>query len=123
LGSQSWPIGGSSTAQASSAPNMNFYLLLDDSPSMAIGATQDDIDNLKRYTAGQPSGSCGFACHEVRPSLDPNANSWTTDNLSIARANGVRLRIDLVVNAVNQLLVGPWSCPQHGVTGGVMQCM
>jgi len=123
LGSQSWPIGGSSTAQASSAPNMNFYLLLDDSPSMAIGATQTDINTLKKYTAGQPSGSCGFACHEVNPSLDPGASWATNDNLSIARTNKVNLRIDLVVNAVKQLLVGPWSCPQNGVTGGVMQCM
>src|SRR4051794_36553728 len=125
LGSPAWPITGSSEARASSLPNMNFYLLLDDSPSMAIGATKDDIDNLKFYTASQPPGSrsCGFACHEVRPDLDKDA-SWTTkDNLSIARTKNVKLRIDLVVNAVNQLLVGPWQCPQAGVSGGVMQCM
>ena len=30
---------------------MNFYLLLDDSPSMAIGATQTDINNLITATA------------------------------------------------------------------------
>jgi Flp pilus assembly protein TadG len=125
LGGPAWPIKGSSKAQASSAPNMNFYLLLDDSPSMAIGATQTDIDNLKTYNASQPSGSqsCGFACHEVHPNLDRNATSTTTDNLSIARTKNVKLRIDLVVNAVNQLLVGPWQCPQAGVSGGVMQCM
>jgi hypothetical protein len=28
-----------------------------------------------------------------------------------------------VQNAVTQLLVGPWNCPQSGTTGGVMQCM
>jgi len=125
LGSRAWPISGSSKAQASSAPNMNFYLLLDDSPSMAIGATQTDIDNLKTYTASQPSGSqsCGFACHELHPNLDRNATSTTKDNLSIARTKNVTLRIDLVVNAVTQLLVGPWQCPQAGVSGGVMQCM
>jgi Flp pilus assembly protein TadG len=126
LGSSAWPISGSSTANASSAPNMNFYLLLDDSPSMAIGATQNDINNLIAYTASQPSvsRSCGFACHEVHPNLDSGANSSTKDNLTIARARGVTLRIDLVINAVNQLIVGPWSqCPQAGVSGGVMQCM
>jgi Flp pilus assembly protein TadG len=124
LGSQSWPIGGSSTAQAASAPNMNFYLLLDDSPSMGIGATLDDINKLitatapKKQPAG-PSQNCGFACHETNIAHD----GGTQDNLAIARSNSVTLRIDLVTNAVNQLL-NTWSgCPQSGVSGGVMQCM
>ncbi|MGC0396031.1 Flp pilus assembly protein TadG [Bradyrhizobium sp. USDA 241] len=34
LGKQTWQVNGSATARASSAPNMNFYLLMDDSPSM-----------------------------------------------------------------------------------------
>ena len=125
LGQQTWQINGTSTARASSAPNMNFYLLLDDSPSMAIAATQNDITNLIAYTKNQPSGSanCGFACHELHPNLDSGASSTTKDNLAIARANNVTLRIDLVANAVKQLLVGPWTCPQSGVSGGVMQCM
>jgi Flp pilus assembly protein TadG len=125
LRSTAWPIRGSSTAKASSAPNMNFYLVLDDSPSMAIGATQNDINNLIAYTASQPSASrsCGFACHETHPNLDSGANSSSVDNLTIARNRGVTLRIDLVVNAVTQLLVSWSQCPQAGVSGGVMQCM
>ncbi|CAL77155.1 conserved hypothetical protein [Bradyrhizobium sp. ORS 278] len=125
LGSPSWQVKGSATAQASSAPNMNFYLLLDDSPSMAIAATQTDIDNLIAATSKQPGGSknCGFACHEVHPNLDSGASSSTVDNLSIARSKSITLRIDLVVNAVKQLLVGPYTCPQAGISGGVMQCM
>ena len=130
LGSQSWPIGGSSTAQAASAPNMNFYLLLDDSPSMGIGATLADINKLIAATASatatapakqpaQSSQNCGFACHETNIAHD----GGTQDNLAIARNNNVALRIDLVTNAVNQLL-NTWSgCPQSGVSGGVMQCM
>lgn len=125
LGKQTWQIGGSATARASSAPNMNFYLLLDDSPSMAIAATQNDINNMITATKNQPSGSknCAFACHETNPQKDSGANASTKDNLTIARANNITLRIDLVQNAVTQLLVGPWSCPQSGVSGGVMQCM
>ncbi|UGY12654.1 pilus assembly protein [Bradyrhizobium septentrionale] len=125
LGKAAWPINGSSTARAASAPNMNFYLVLDDSPSMAIGATQDDINHLISYTSSQPSASksCGFACHETHPNLDTGANASTVDNLTIARNKGVTLRIDLVVNAVNQLLVSWSNCPQSGVSGGVMQCM
>ena len=34
-----WPISGSSQATSSNPPNINFYLLLDNSPSMDIAAT------------------------------------------------------------------------------------
>jgi Flp pilus assembly protein TadG len=120
----SWPISGTATSQASSAPNMNWYLLMDDSPSMGIGATLNDINNLITATAPakQPASSsqnCGFACHESNISHDGGIK----DNLTIARNNSITLRIDLVTNAVNQLL-NTWSnCPQSGITGGVMQCM
>jgi Flp pilus assembly protein TadG len=120
----SWPISGTATSRASSAPNMNWYLLMDDSPSMGIGATVNDINNLIAATAPakQPASSsqnCGFACHESNISHD----GGTKDNLTIARNNSITLRIDLVTNAVNQLL-NTWSnCPQSGITGGVMQCM
>jgi Flp pilus assembly protein TadG len=123
--SVSWPISGSATAQAGSAPNINWYLLMDDSPSMAIGATTTDISNLIAATAPakQPAASsqnCGFACHET----DIAHDGGTKDNLAIARANNITLRIDLVISAVNQLL-NSWgtNCPQSGITGGVMQCM
>ncbi|MGX1322047.1 Flp pilus assembly protein TadG [Bradyrhizobium sp. USDA 377] len=124
LGQQTWQIGGTSTAKASSAPNMNFYLLLDDSPSMAIAATQADINNMIAATKNQPTyaRNCAFACHEAHPN-NANPSSTNKDNLTVARANNVKLRIDLVTNAVTQLMVGPWTCPQSGVSGGVMQCM
>ncbi|MCW1991618.1 Flp pilus assembly protein TadG [Bradyrhizobium diazoefficiens] len=124
LGKQTWQVAGSATARASSAPNMNFYLLTDDSPSMGIGATAGDISNLINKTApayqtAAASQNCGFACHQTNIAHD----GGTKDNLAIARANNITLRIDLVTNAVNQLL-NTWSnCPQSGVSGGVMQCM
>lgn len=131
LGQQNWQIQGTSTARASSAPNMNFYLMMDDSPSMGIGATYNDIANLIAYTAPanqvvKSSQNCGFACHETSPSSNCTSTSpcpGAVDNLTIARNKNVTLRIDLVTSAVNQLL-NTWSnCPQSGVSGGVMQCM
>ena len=103
---------------------MNWYLLMDDSPSMGIGATLTDINNLITATAPakQPASSsqnCGFACHETNISHD----GGTKDNLAIARANNITLRIDLVADALNQLLIAWPGCPQSGVSGGVMQCM
>lgn len=124
LGKQTWQVTGSATAKASSAPNMNFYLLMDDSPSMGIGATATDISNLIKYTASayQSAGgsqNCGFACHETNIAHD----GGTKDNLTIARQRNITLRIDLVTSAVNQLLNSWSSCPQSGIAGGVMQCM
>jgi Flp pilus assembly protein TadG len=124
MNSATWPISGASTAQAAAAPNMNWYLLMDDSPSMGIGATVTDINNLIGATAPakQPASSsqnCGFACHETNIAHD----GGTKDNLAIARANNITLRIDLVANALNQLLISWANCPQAGVSGGVMQCM
>jgi hypothetical protein len=103
---------------------MNFYLMMDDSPSMGIGATASDISSLITATAPskQPASSsqnCGFACHETNIVHD----GGTKDNLSIARASNVTLRIDLVSDALNQLLTTWTNCPQTGVSGGVMQCM
>lgn len=124
LGRQTWQVAGSATAKASSAPNMNFYLLMDDSPSMGIGATAPDISNLIKYTASAyqsaaGSQNCGFACHETNIAHD----GGTKDNLAIARQRNITLRIDLVTSAVNQLLNSWSSCPQSGISGGVMQCM
>ncbi|MGJ4946604.1 TadE/TadG family type IV pilus assembly protein [Bradyrhizobium sp. HKCCYLS1011] len=124
LGAAAWPLKGSATAMASSAPNMNFYLLMDDSPSMGIGATATDISNLiaatsSTYQKASSSQNCGFACHETNIAHD----GGTKDNLAIARANNITLRIDLVTSAVNQLLNSWSNCPQSGVSGGVMQCM
>ena len=124
LGKQTWDVAGSATAKASSAPNMNFYLLMDDSPSMGIGATAGDISNLIKYTApayqsAAASQNCGFACHQT----DIAHDGGTKDNLAIARQRNITLRIDLVTSAVNQLLNSWSNCPQSGISGGVMQCM
>ena len=124
LNAASWPVSGSATSQASSAPNMNWYLLMDDSPSMGIGATLTDINNLIAATvpskqAASSSQNCGFACHETNITHD----GGTKDNLTIARNNSITLRIDLVSDALTQLLTTWTGCPQSGISGGVMQCM
>jgi len=107
LGAPVWPIKGSATASASGAPNINFYLLLDDSPSMGIAATSDDITKMTNATASQAwSGSrnCAFACHESHPEKDCSTCASAKDNLSVARANNITLRIDLVAQATASLM-------------------
>ena len=52
-----------STANASIAPNIDFYLLLDNSPSMALPATRPgSTDAVADHAAA--TGGCAFACHQ-----------------------------------------------------------
>ena len=95
----------SATGQANAAwPYINFYLLLDDSPSMAIAATGAGVTTMVNNTAAQ--GGCGFACHEVNPAAENPAlgNPGGEDNYQLARNLGVTLRIDLLQQAAANLM-------------------
>jgi Flp pilus assembly protein TadG len=117
------PVSVSSTATSSGAPNINFYMLLDSSPSMAIVATSSGISTLVANTQTQcdspPSGGascgCGFACHESDPGAESHCNSTSCglsglgnpsgeDNYQLARNLGLSLRIDLMTSATENLM-------------------
>lgn len=101
-------LGGTSQATATTAPNINFYLLLDSSPSMLIAATPTGITNMESYTSAQTGDGgpgCAFACHETHPTGDDNTgNPNGEDNYALARAKGVTLRIDLLQQATQNLM-------------------
>lgn len=114
-----WPFTGQSATRNQSAPNINFYLLLDDSPSMAIGATSSDISTLIAHTqqqydvGGTGKQGCGFACHESNPggekhgptnNLSGLGNTGGVDNYQLARNLNLTLRIDRVTSAVQSLM-------------------
>ena len=102
LGMSTMTVSGSSTSTAGLAPNIDFYLLLDDSPSMAIAATQAGINTMVANTASQ--GGCAFGCHETHPSSDNLGNPGGEDNYTLARNLSVPLRIDLVSQAAQNLM-------------------
>jgi Flp pilus assembly protein TadG len=109
LGMTTMNLGGSSTATAGLPPNINFYLLLDDSPSMAIAATSTGIQTLISKTQSQVdsetgSKGCAFACHESNPSADSLGNPGGEDNYTLAKNLGLTLRIDLVRTAAQNLM-------------------
>ena len=87
-----WPISGSATAASSVLPNIDFYLLLDNSPSMAIGATSADISTLVSNTPDK----CGFGCHE--------SDKAPNDYYGLAKSLGVTLRIDKLRLATQNLM-------------------
>jgi Flp pilus assembly protein TadG len=98
-----WTITGSSTATASSAPNINFYLLLDNSPSMDIAATTAGINTMVANTSEQ--GGCALACHETNPTAsDVEGNPNGEDNYTLAKNLGVVTRIENMATATASLM-------------------
>jgi Flp pilus assembly protein TadG len=105
----SWSISGSSQATSSTSPNINFYLLLDNSPSMDIAATTSGINTMVAATmnapaSGQNAGGCAFACHESSPSSDNLGNPNGEDNYALAQNLGVTTRIENMASATQALM-------------------
>jgi Flp pilus assembly protein TadG len=92
IGQQTIALTGTSQASSSIPPNIDFYLLLDNSPSMAIAATTAGINTMVANTPDQ----CAFGCHESDTS--PN------DYYGLARSLNVPLRMDLVTQAAQNLM-------------------
>jgi Flp pilus assembly protein TadG len=97
-----WPLSGSATATSYSAPNINFYLMLDNSPSMNIAATTAGINTMVANTSAQ--GGCAFACHETNPSADDLGNPHGEDNYTLAQNLGVTTRIENMATATSSLM-------------------
>jgi Flp pilus assembly protein TadG len=92
LGINTVELGGSSTAASSPPTYIDFYLMLDNTPSMGVGATTADINTLVANTPDK----CAFACHDL--STTPN------DYYGLAKKLGVDMRIDVVRQATQQLM-------------------
>ena len=102
LGIPSTTITGTSTAQAGLSVNINFYLLLDNSPSMNIAATSAGITTMVNNTSAQ--GGCAFACHESNPSADNLGNPGGIDNYTLASNLGVVTRMQNLASATQSLM-------------------
>lgn len=92
LGHDSVTINGKANAQVRTAPYIDFYMLLDNSPSMGVAATPAMID---RMVANTPD-KCAFACHETS-----NAANY----YNLAKTLGVTMRIDVVREATQNLFL------------------
>jgi Flp pilus assembly protein TadG len=86
LGAASLPLSGTATANAASAPYINFYLVLDVTPSMLLPSTSIGLAAISAATSTtyMPSG-CDFACHEQTPH---------NDNLYVRNASGQDIWLD-----------------------------
>jgi Flp pilus assembly protein TadG len=92
LGKLKVPITGTATAAHKMPTFIDFYLLLDNTPSMGVGATPADVAKMVNNTPDQ----CAFACHDL--------SSYPNDYYSKAKQLGVQMRIDVVRLATQQLM-------------------
>ena len=91
IGKTSVTVTGTSTATTSMPLYIDFYLLLDNSPSMGVGATPADVSKMVNNTSDQ----CAFACHD----LNDNNNYY-----KLAKSLGVTTRIDVLRSATQSLM-------------------
>jgi Flp pilus assembly protein TadG len=85
-------VNGISKASNTLPTYIDFYLLLDNTPSMGVGATTNDINTMVANTPDK----CAFACHDM--STTPN------DYYGLAKKLGVQMRIDTMRQATQKLM-------------------
>jgi Flp pilus assembly protein TadG len=95
IGKNEFTITGQATAVFQTETYRDFYLLLDNTPSMGVGATTADINAMVSHT----SDKCAFACHIVNNGVE-DQNSY----YNLAKRLGVTIRIDVVARATAALM-------------------
>ena len=89
-------VSGVATGTYTPANYNDFYLFLDNSPSMGLGATTKDIAALQNLTAKYPSdANCAFACHIA---------GSNNDYYTLAQNNNITTRIQEVVTAAKAMV-------------------
>lgn len=91
FGKNSVDVSGAASAEFLTASFMDFYILIDNTPSMGVGATPADVAKMQANT----SDSCAFACHDIA--------SGNKSYYNLAKSLGVTMRIDTVRQATQQL--------------------
>lgn len=95
LGKTDLTVGGKAEAVFQTDTFRDFYLLLDNTPSMGVGATPTDVNTMVNNTGDK----CAFACHIVKNGVE-DKNSY----YYLAKKLGVTIRIDVVAKATAALM-------------------
>jgi Flp pilus assembly protein TadG len=104
LGMDTLTIKGTSASTASTAPNIDFYVLMDMSGSMALPTTTAGLSTMTTKTGG-----CAFACHSTNDlkAATQNVAPWNgaqADYYTVAQSYGIPLRVNAETTAVSQLM-------------------
>lgn len=103
LGQESITVSGHASATYQTDSFIDFYMLLDNTPSMGVGATPADVVKLMAATANVANANdrnCAFACHIV----SANGVEDKESHYNIARKVGATIRIDVVAKATAALM-------------------
>ena len=99
LGMATLSIHGVSQTTNATAPNIDFYMLLDVSESMALPTTSAGLSQV----AASNTSSCQFACHSTNDVKGKDAHGNMTDLYGVAQSYGLTLRITDEGTAVSKL--------------------
>lgn len=95
LGQNLIQVAGEAVVEYQTEIYRDFYLLLDNTPSMGVGATPVDVATMVANT----SDKCAFACHIVNKGRE-DRNSY----YNLAKKLGVTTRINVVAQATASLM-------------------
>lgn len=95
LGQNLIQVAGQAIVEYQTEIYRDFYLLLDNTPSMGVGATPTDVKTMVDNT----SDKCAFACHIVNKGKE-DKNSY----YNLAKKLGVTTRINVVAQATAALM-------------------
>ena len=106
LGKDYVTVSGQAVAAygAQSKSFTDFYMLLDNTPSMGIAATSKEMQRMKALTGANGGRACAFACHLGWYDRDGKFNEDPNSTYIVARANNVKLRVDVVSDAASALI-------------------
>ncbi len=116
LGIAELAVNGSAGSMAKRAPDIDFYVMLDTSSSMALPTTSAGIALMRAKTKDvdpfNPRG-CAFACHQIDPDKPRlvDRDGKKIDYYQLAHDNGIELRIDAGKRAILDLLGMPSGKP------------
>jgi len=106
LGKDAIDVSGTATAAygTQSKSYTDFYMLLDNTPSMGIAATSKEMQRMKSLTGANGGRACAFACHLGWYDSNGKFNEDPNSTYIVARANNVKLRVDVVADAAAALI-------------------
>lgn len=113
FGTKTISISGNASSQLTIPKYINISVMTDISQSMGLAATQDGMNSLQQLTPDH----CAFGCHVVSNNSLPYGGVWTTTTYeSVAHANNISLRIDVIRQATQNMI----QTAQAGTTGAPM---
>ncbi|MDE2043213.1 MAG: Tad domain-containing protein, partial [Alphaproteobacteria bacterium] len=117
-------LTGTSGTTSNNAPNIDFTVMMDTSPSMLFPVDNNGISTMSSQTG------CAYACHQGGPLTSDNTTTYfngtydqwgnpqytTSDYYGYARYAGLTLRFDDEQNATSQLMSTAYSAGVKNLT-------